>query len=78
MSYSWWSTATIDGHTYEAKCESTICNGVMVAGTYRARLHGNKLEIYGETSNGKVRIIKFKLSDNKEAHGTIKPLEEEK
>jgi hypothetical protein len=61
MSYSWWASATINGVTYDAKCEAKLCSHALVAGTYAARLEGDNLYVYGETSDGKGRFVHFKI-----------------
>ena len=73
MSYSWWATATINGTVYEAECKSSLCNHALVAGTYKARLDGDNLYVYGETDDGKGKIVHFKIKRNKHGgpmHGT--------
>jgi hypothetical protein len=73
MAYSFWSSATINGVTYDAKCEATLCNHALVAGTYAARLEGDNLYVYGETSDGKRKVVRFKIKRGGAAHGTMHP-----
>ena len=71
MAYSWWASATINGVTYDAKCESALCSHALVAGTYAARLEGDNLYVYGETSDGKGKVVRFKIKRGAAAHGTM-------
>ncbi len=71
LSYSWWASATINGVTYDAKCEASLCSHALVAGTYAARLEGDNLYVYGETSDGKGKVVHFKIKHGGEMHGTI-------
>ncbi len=73
MAYSFWASATIDGVTYDAKCEAALCNHALVAGTYAARLEGDNLYVYGETSDGKGKVVRFKIKRGAAAHGTMHP-----
>ena len=73
MAYSFWASATINGVTYDAKCEATLCNHALVAGTYAARLEGDNLYVYGETSDGKGKVVRFKIKRGAAAHGTMHP-----
>jgi hypothetical protein len=73
MSYSWWASATINGVTYDAKCEAKLCSHALVAGTYAARLEGDNLYVYGETSDGKGKVVHFKIKRGGAAHGTMHP-----
>jgi len=73
MAYSFWSSATINGVTYDAKCEASLCNHALVAGSYAARLEGDNLYVYGETSDGKGKVVRFKIKRGAAAHGTMHP-----
>jgi hypothetical protein len=44
-----------------------------VARTYAARLEGDNLYVYGETSDGKGKVVRFKIKRGGAAHGTIHP-----
>jgi hypothetical protein len=45
----------------------------LVAGTYPARLEGDNLYVYGETSDGKGKVVHFKIKRGGAAHGTMHP-----
>jgi hypothetical protein len=77
LSYSWWASAIIDGQTYDAKCENTLCAHALVHGTYKARIEGDNLYVYGEMSNGKGKVVRFKIkrSQNGTMHGTVQSAE---